>query len=59
MGAGVSNLVSDNSLGDIPSANLSYFRDSVYHDPDPYYERSPIRYVNNARTPTLRLWKLN
>ncbi|MDQ3834767.1 MAG: S9 family peptidase [Actinomycetota bacterium] len=55
MGAGVSNLISDNSLGDIPSANLSYFRDSVYHDPDPYYERSPIRYVSNARTPTLIL----
>ncbi|MDQ3860449.1 MAG: S9 family peptidase [Actinomycetota bacterium] len=55
IGAGVSNLISDNSLGDIPSANLSYFRDSVYHDPDPYYERSPIRYVSNARTPTLIL----
>lgn len=55
MGAGVSNLISDNSLGDIPSANLSYFRESVYHNPDPYYERSPIRYVSNARTPTLIL----
>lgn len=55
MGAGVSNLISDNSLGDIPSANLSYFRESVYHDPDPYYDRSPIRYVSNARTPTLIL----
>jgi len=55
MGAGVSNLISDNSLGDIPSANLSYFREAVYHDPDPYYERSPIRNIRNARTPTLIL----
>ena len=55
MGAGVSNLISDNSLGDIPSANLSYFRETVYQDPDPYYERSPIRHISNTRTPTLIL----
>lgn len=55
MGAGVSNLISDNSLGDIPSANLSYFREALYHDPDPYYERSPIRCVRDVRTPTLIL----
>jgi dipeptidyl aminopeptidase/acylaminoacyl peptidase len=55
MGAGVSNLISDNSLGDIPSVNLCYFRETVYRDPDPYYERSPIRHISNARTPTLIL----
>jgi dipeptidyl aminopeptidase/acylaminoacyl peptidase len=55
MGAGVSNLISDNSLGDIPSVNLCYFGETVYHDPDPYYERSPIRHVSNARTSTLIL----
>jgi dipeptidyl aminopeptidase/acylaminoacyl peptidase len=55
MGAGVSDLISDNPLGDIPSANLSYFGETVYHDPDAYYERSPIRYARNARTPTLIL----
>jgi dipeptidyl aminopeptidase/acylaminoacyl peptidase len=55
MGAGVSNLISDNSLGDIPSANLSYFKETVYRDPDLYYERSPIRHVSNAPTPTLIL----
>jgi dipeptidyl aminopeptidase/acylaminoacyl peptidase len=55
MGAGVSNLISDNSLGDIPSANLSYFKETLYHDPDPYYERSPIRGVRDVRTPTLIL----
>jgi len=55
MGAGVSNLISDSSLGDIPSVNLCYFREAVYRDPDPYYERSPIRYVSNTQTPTLIL----
>jgi dipeptidyl aminopeptidase/acylaminoacyl peptidase len=55
MGMGVSNLISDNSSGDIPSANLSYFREALYHDPDPYYERSPIRHVRNVRTPVLIL----
>ncbi len=55
MGAGVSNLISDNSLGDIPSVNLCYFRETVYRDPDPYYQRSPIRYVSNTQTPTLIL----
>ena len=55
MGAGVSNLISDSSLGDIPSVNLCYFRETVYRDPDPYYERSPIRCVSNTQTPTLIL----
>ncbi len=48
MGAGVSNLTSDNSLGDIPSVNLCHFGETVYHDSDPYYERSPIRHVSNT-----------
>jgi dipeptidyl aminopeptidase/acylaminoacyl peptidase len=55
VGAGPSNLISDNSLGDIPSANLSFFERTPYDDPDPYYERSPIRYVGNVKTPTLIL----
>jgi len=55
MGAGMCNLISDNSLGDIPSANLSYFEHSPYADPEPYWERSPIRYVRNVRTPLLIL----
>ncbi len=55
MGAGLPNMVSDNGLGDIPSANLSYFESSPYHDPEPYWERSAIRYIRNASTPTLIL----
>lgn len=55
MGAGLPNMISDNGLGDIPSANLSYFETSPYHDPEPYFERSAIRYIRNATTPTLIL----
>ena len=55
MGAGLPNMVSDNGLGDIPSANLSYFNQSPYHDPEPYWERSAIRHVRNVVTPTLIL----
>ncbi|MDW8060035.1 MAG: S9 family peptidase [Thermomicrobium sp.] len=53
MGAGLSNLVSDNNLGDIPSANLSYFERTPSEDPDAYWERSPIRYVSRVVTPIL------
>jgi dipeptidyl aminopeptidase/acylaminoacyl peptidase len=55
MGAGLSNMVSDNGIGDIPSANLSYFDQSPYDDPEPYWQRSAIRYVRNVTTPTLVL----
>lgn len=55
MGAGLPNMISDNGLGDIPSANLSYFDQSPYHDPEPYWERSAMRHVRNVVTPTLIL----
>jgi dipeptidyl aminopeptidase/acylaminoacyl peptidase len=55
VGAGLPNMVSDNGIGDIPSANLSYFERSVYDDPEPYWERSAMRYLCNVKTPTLIL----
>lgn len=55
MGAGLPNMVSDNSLGDIPSANLSYFATTPYHDPEPYWDRSALKYIRTAKTPTLIL----
>lgn len=55
VGAGLPNMVSDNGIGDIPTANLSYFEKSVYEDPEPYWERSAIRYLQNVNTPTLIL----
>jgi dipeptidyl aminopeptidase/acylaminoacyl peptidase len=55
VGAGLPNMVSDNGIGDIPSANLSYFEKSPYEDPESYWSRSPIRYLSNVKTPTLIL----
>ena len=55
MGAGLPNMISDNGIGDIPSANLSYFDQSPYHDPEPFFERSAIRHIRNTSTPTLIL----
>ncbi len=55
MGAGLPNMVSDNSIGDIPSANLSYFDESLFENADPFWERSAIRYIKNCTTPVLIL----
>jgi dipeptidyl aminopeptidase/acylaminoacyl peptidase len=55
MGAGLPNMVTDNSIGDIPSANDSYFAKSPYENPEPLWERSAIRYINRVTTPTLVL----
>ena len=55
VGAGLPNMITDNSLGDIPSANLSYFDTSPYEDPQTYFKRSAIRYISNVKTPTLVL----
>jgi dipeptidyl aminopeptidase/acylaminoacyl peptidase len=55
MGAGLPNMVSDNSIGDIPGANLSYFETSPYEDPDALWERSAIRHIRNCTTPVLIL----
>lgn len=55
VGAGLPNMITDNSLGDIPSANLSYFDKSPYEDPDTYFERSAIRHIHRVTTPTLVL----
>ncbi|HQX62711.1 MAG TPA: prolyl oligopeptidase family serine peptidase, partial [Thermomicrobiales bacterium] len=55
MGAGLPNMVSDNYIGDIPSANLSYFSESAAQNPEPFWERSAIRYIRNVTTPVLIL----
>ena len=55
MGAGLPNMISDNNTGDIPSANLSYFEESVFENGDPYWERSAMRYISNCTTPVLIL----
>ena len=55
MGAGLPNMVSDNGIGDIPTANLSYFEKTLYEDPEPYWQRSAIKHLRNVTTPTLIL----
>jgi dipeptidyl aminopeptidase/acylaminoacyl peptidase len=55
MGAGLPNMVTDNSIGDIPSANDSYFSTSPYKNPDALWERSASRYIYRVTTPTLVL----
>ena len=55
MGAGLPNMVSDNSIGDIPSANLSYFDESLFENPEPFWERSAVRHIRNCTTPVLIL----
>lgn len=55
MGAGLANMISDNSGGDIPSANASYFDKLPYEDADAYHERSAIRYAGDITTPLLIL----
>lgn len=55
MGAGVSNLASDQGQNDVPRMNDDYFDVSAYDDPAPYLRASPASYVKHARTPTLIL----
>jgi dipeptidyl aminopeptidase/acylaminoacyl peptidase len=55
MGAGLSNLASDQGQNDVPRMNDDYFDVSPYEEPQAYLQRSAITYVRNATTPTLIL----
>lgn len=58
MGAGLSNLVSDQGTSDIPGFNLDYFYGDygeLYSDLERMWDRSPLKHVSSARTPTLIL----
>jgi dipeptidyl aminopeptidase/acylaminoacyl peptidase len=58
MGAGLSNLVSDQGTSDIPGFNLDYFYEDypeMYSDLERLWDRSPLKHVSNTRTPTLVL----
>jgi dipeptidyl aminopeptidase/acylaminoacyl peptidase len=58
MGAGLSNLVSDQGTSDIPGFNLDYFYDdyhALYAGLSRMWERSPLNHVTQAVTPTLIL----
>lgn len=55
MGAGLSNLASDQGQNDVPRMNDDYFDQSAYEDTTPYMQRSAVTFMRNAKTPTLIL----
>jgi dipeptidyl aminopeptidase/acylaminoacyl peptidase len=58
MGAGVSNMVSDQGSNDIPGFNLDYWYEDIEHlyaDLEPIWKASPMRYITRVTTPTLVL----
>ena len=59
MGAGPSNLVSDQGTSDIPGFNLDHFYSDyreLYSQLDRMWARSPLKYVDRVTTPTLIRW---
>ncbi len=52
-GAAVTNWPSKVGTTDIRPLNESNFPGPLHQRPDPYWVRSPVRYLKNARTPTL------
>ncbi len=55
VGAGVTDLFSDQGQNDVPHMNDYYFRRSAYDDPMDYLKRSALFYARAIRTPTLVL----
>ena len=55
VGAGASNRTSGAGTTDIIRWLQSWFRSDFTENPDEYWERSPVRYVGAATTPTLIL----
>jgi dipeptidyl aminopeptidase/acylaminoacyl peptidase len=55
MGAGLSNLMSDQGQSDIPRFNKEYLEVMPYEDPGRYLRRSAIAHIAKAKTPTLIL----
>ena len=53
MGAGLSNLISMYGTTDIPPFQEAYFGARPWEDPELYLKHSAIRFVNQAKTPTL------
>ena len=55
MGAGLSNMLSDHGIGDIPYANLLLYPGQPYDHPQAYWNSSPIKDIKTCTTPTLIL----
>ncbi len=52
-GAAVTNWPSKVGTTDIRPANEARFPGKLHEEPDAFWERSPVRYLGNAKTPTL------
>ena len=53
-GAGTSNWISMYAQSDVQRNRQFYLGDELpYHDFDPYWEQSPLKYIANASTPTM------
>jgi dipeptidyl aminopeptidase/acylaminoacyl peptidase len=53
-GAGTSNWISMYAQSDVQRNRQFYLGDELpYHDFDAYWEQSPLKYITNARTPTM------
>ncbi len=53
-GAGTSNWISMYAQSDVQRNRQFYLGDELpYHDFEPYWAQSPLRYIANARTPTM------
>lgn len=53
-GAGTSNWVSMYAQSDVQRNRQFYLGDKLpYHDYDAYWDQSPMKYITNARTPTM------
>jgi dipeptidyl aminopeptidase/acylaminoacyl peptidase len=53
-GAGTSNWISMYAQSDVQRNRQYYLGDNLpYHDWDAYWDQSPLKYITNARTPTM------
>ena len=53
-GAGTSNWISMYAQSDVQRNRQFYLGDELpYHDFDPYWDQSPLKYISNATTPTM------
>jgi dipeptidyl aminopeptidase/acylaminoacyl peptidase len=53
-GAGTSNWISMYAQSDVQRNRQFYLGDELpYHDFEPYWEQSPLKYITRARTPTM------
>jgi dipeptidyl aminopeptidase/acylaminoacyl peptidase len=53
-GAGTSNWISMYAQSDVQRNRQFYLGDELpYHNYDPYWDQSPLKYITNARTPTM------